>query len=328
MRALFPPTLAPKITPRRLVKVAFEVIVVLLLSYIALAVMVYTRLPPYDFVRLNIFGPLALSAEISLEPSVEEDALSAEIPSEPPVEEDALSAEIPSEPSVENDASYWIDRLLEEDQYILHFRHTARDVSIDIQSFDFFQAYENLGFQDLLLRDFVCLNREGRAQAEVLSLVVEKLGRDFEVIASPSCRAQEHALIAFGKIDLTNVAHLHQSAVPATERDAFMDAQLNFFRSHDFEKPGITVIVGHDRNAYSGAYGAPGPLWVERLDGEVIRQQGGVSVLSFDRSRDMLIVHYTFERLTDFLLNLPQFCVSDTCTQKLSLTPEQSSPRQ
>lgn len=194
----------------------------------------------------------------------------------------------------------FIRKLLVEDNYFLHIRHAAREESIDIQGFDW--AEINLKQEKIgEIAKFTCLNEEGVAQAQLMRFIFESINRPLEIIASPSCRAVENAQIAFGKVDKIELAHLHLSAVPDAIKDDFKLKQREFFLNHDFSMPGLTVIIGHNGMAYDGVD------WINRQDGQIARKQGGVSILSFDPDTEQVVVHYTFERLTDFAMSLPTF---------------------
>lgn len=196
-----------------------------------------------------------------------------------------------------SDPTYWIEQVRTNEQYFLHVRHAARRSSIDVQGFDYFALTatpDELG----QISDFVCLTDEGTAQALLLGRAVRELNNQLNVVSSPSCRARETALFAFDEINDTNIIHLHRSAIPLSQRDGFDSDLQKYFGEFEFHGQGTTVIVGHNQVAYEGSD------WVTRLDGEISRKEGGISILSFDPDTGELTVHYTFERLTDFVMEI------------------------
>jgi len=185
----------------------------------------------------------------------------------------------------------WADQLETDDSLFLLVRHAAREESIDVQGFD---LYELEGRKSI--SDFVCLKEEGKAQAELLGWALKKLERELFVISSPSCRAKETALLAFGTIDLVDAAHLHSSALPKSRRDYFKTTQVRFFKDFQNNRGSLVVIVGHNGQVYENA------KWVSYLDAGGMRDQGGISVASWDPLEEKLTIHYTYSRLSDFIM--------------------------
>lgn len=194
----------------------------------------------------------------------------------------------------EGDGAYWINELQHDDGLFLHVRHTAREDSIDIQGFDLYESLNNS-------RDFsacTCLNAEGKSQAQLLGWAVGQVIAEPYVVASPSCRARETALIAFGHVDEVDSAHLHLSAIPESQRDGVKLSQKDFFNNLSPEVPGTMVIVGHNSTAYSGND------MVNHRDGRIPRKQGGISVASWDPEHQTFVIHFTWESLTDFVMSV------------------------
>lgn len=190
---------------------------------------------------------------------------------------------------------HWIDQLRPGSGLFLHVRHTAREDSIDVQGFDFLEFD---GITPESVKPFVCLTEEGKAQAQLLGLALAQLGTPLQAVSSTSCRAIETAEISVGQIDIIDPAHLHDSAIPESRKAFFLSHQRQFFENYQFDNDSITVIFGHNGLPYINAE------WIEREDGEISRKQGGLSVMSWDSVSRKLTVHYTFERLTDFVMHV------------------------
>lgn len=236
----------------------FRVALLGLLVYIAVGVMVAAKLPPY--------GQIQTLREWVTTTS--------------------------SEAEVEEDAGYWIERLRADESLFLHVRHAAREPSIDVAAFDYWELF---GDGQHEVTDYVCMNDEGRLQAELLGFAVKQIHPQPTVYSSPSCRAKETAILAFGSVDAIDLVHLHESAIPESRRAEYKLNQLDFFRSFQPKKSELRVVVGHNARAYSNAE------WVDRRDGSVNREQAGLSIMSWDSEEQTLVVHFTFEGLTDFV---------------------------
>lgn len=106
--------------------------------------------------------------------------------------------------------------------YVIHLRHAHRAESIDIRIADYFE-------RESAISDFsamTCLSEEGRLQAELTGFVFGALGlTPTQIITSGSCRANEHAMIAFGRIDSFDSRHLYASAIPESQRQFHVDGQ-------------------------------------------------------------------------------------------------------
>ena len=189
----------------------------------------------------------------------------------------------------------WIDRLKSDSNLILHVRHTARDRSIDVSGFD---SLELDGSAPESINPFVCLNAEGKGQAHLLGFALAELGTPLRVVSSPSCRAKETAQLSVGRIDIVESAHFYSGAIPLSRRASFLADQEQWFMDQDFDDGSITVIFGHQGMPYEDAE------WVVREDGEIAREEGGISVMSWDPVAEQLTVHHSFGTLTNFVMHL------------------------
>ena len=175
--------------------------------------------------------------------------------------------------------------------YLIHVRHAHRADSIDIRVADFFE----MNGATSSFAAMTCLSDEGRMQAELTGLVFEKLGiRPERIITSGSCRANEHALIAFERIDVQDPRHLHASAIPQSRREDHVKSQSHAL-VEVFGTADVTVIIGHKGSPY-------GCKPVKCLSGVDARSQGGVSVI---QQIDTTLVEVDrYATLTDFFNSL------------------------
>lgn len=201
---------------------------------------------------------------------------------------------VPQEENTEDDAEYWISQLRSGGGLFLHVRHTARLDSIDIGGFDYWELASPGDFETI--QDYVCLTEEGKTQAALLGLALEQLKIPLFVVSSPSCRAKETAEISALRIDLVDISAMYHSAIPEQQKPAFIEDRLDFFENHEFHGGRTTVIFGHERLPFSDAE------WVVREDGEINRQQGGISIMSWNPVSKEATVHYTFERIGDLVM--------------------------
>ncbi len=195
----------------------------------------------------------------------------------------------------------------------MHIRHTKRLYFEDVGGFDVLELESLRHGEDTKFAPAFCLEPEGVLQAELLGWAFERADLVIaDVWSSPSCRARQTADLAFGSEYRVDTVHLYRGAIPETEREEFFKAQRLFFEQFEPSEEGLSVIVGHEPLAYD-----LGGLEVERLDGEVARQEGGISILSYDTDSNKLIVHYSFATVTDFIMSTPRERLSAGGTKHL-----------
>lgn len=178
--------------------------------------------------------------------------------------------------------------------YLIHLRHAHRHETIDVTAADFFETAEGTGEW---LAPATCLSDEGRQQAELTKRSFEALGIDVDrIISSGSCRANEHATIAFGNAVVVDPRHLHLTAIPESQKSIHVDGQLAALKEL-FEAPEgtVTVIVGHELEPY-------GCRILRCAGSKQPREMGGVSLLMLKESE--IVEVWRYPRLSDFFLSL------------------------
>lgn len=175
--------------------------------------------------------------------------------------------------------------------YLIHIRHAHRVDSIDIRLADYFEKKGATSKFSAM----TCLSDEGRMQAELTGLVFEELGIvPTRLITSGSCRANEHAHIAFGRIDVQDSRHIYSSAIPQSQREEHVESQFHAL-VEAMAWRGVTVIIGHEGRPYDCKP-------IRCLIDVDSRRQGGVSVISqIDGSLNEV---NRYLRLTDFMNSL------------------------
>lgn len=98
--------------------------------------------------------------------------------------------------------------------YILHFRHVQREKLNDVQAFDAYELKKGIDAEHASFSRAVCLTPQGVEEAKLIGNIFafEKVRISF-VVSSPSCRARQTAMHAFGRIDAINNALLHRTAM-------------------------------------------------------------------------------------------------------------------
>lgn len=180
---------------------------------------------------------------------------------------------------------------LRSGSYLIHIRHADRLNSIESVA-DFFEMMDE-GHSDW--SSLTCLSPEGLVQAKLTGRVFRELDIfPTRVVSSGSCRANEHALAAFGRLDIVDPRHLYLSTFPQAQHEARLAGQVSALLELD-NLGGLTVIFGHEPEPYNCAA-------VQCVGGASGRVQGGVSTIS--RVNEDLVELHRYETLSRFFVAL------------------------
>lgn len=107
----------------------------------------------------------------------------------------------------------WAEKL-NKGGYIIHLRHAQREKWNDVTAFDAWELANKIKAEDSSFGRAVCLTDQGDEEARLIGNIFNMAGIEIsEIISSPSCRARETAIIAFGKIDRISNSLLHRTAM-------------------------------------------------------------------------------------------------------------------
>ncbi len=127
---------------------------------------------------------------------------------------------------VDEFATYEADKAwakkLQAGGYILYMRHAQREKWNDVTAFDAVELLTKAKAESGTYKRAVCLTEQGVEESklvgEVFRLANVKVDR---IVTSPSCRARQTAMYAFGRIDQVANALLHRTAVMKDQHKAF-----------------------------------------------------------------------------------------------------------
>lgn len=130
--------------------------------------------------------------------------------------------------------------------YILYIRHAQREKWNDVTAFDAVDLLNGIEAEASSYRRAVCLTEQGIEEAKLIGEVFRRAGVQVgKIVSSPSCRARQTAMYAFGTIDRVSSALLHRTAVMKEQHKEFA---LETRRIVDSLKPSPgknDVIVAH-----------------------------------------------------------------------------------
>jgi broad specificity phosphatase PhoE len=188
--------------------------------------------------------------------------------------------------------------------YILHFRHAQREKWADVTAFDAYELKRGLDASQSTFSKATCLTPQGVEEATLIGNVFELTGLAVsEVVSSPSCRARQTALLAFGRIDSVDNSLLHRTAMMREQHSMFA-RQLRKLIENIVLKPGQNVVLsGHGGTlSYDGA----AVIDIDETGGIDERDETGFVVIEHKAGK--LIARHKFKSIRNFanaMIELP-----------------------
>ena len=180
--------------------------------------------------------------------------------------------------------------------YILFIRHAERYKAEPFQAVQTYDAYElnnKILAENSFFSKMVCLNEEGKMQGKLIGEIFKDLGVPIsQVISSPSCRARQTAMLAFGKIDKIYNSLLHTGPFNENSSDLLKNIKKIILDQDINEKKNI-IITGHNsvikRNIFDKVYDEDLEYWIE---------EGGFYVIK--KVKNELVLIHKFRSLNNF----------------------------
>jgi phosphohistidine phosphatase SixA len=132
--------------------------------------------------------------------------------------------------------------------YILYFRHAQRQKWDSVIAFDVYEIATGMDGNGASFKNAVCLTPQGIEEAKMIGEIF-RLARipAGHVLASPSCRARQTAMFAFGHIDSISNSLAHTPVVNPRNTAAF-SAELKRVLTTVPILPGTNTIVAAHNN--------------------------------------------------------------------------------
>lgn len=160
-------------------------------------------------------------------------------------------------------ATYDADRRwaqkIKDGGYILYIRHAQREKWNDVTAFDAVDLLNNVQAETSSYRRAVCLTEQGVEEAKLIGEVFKRASVEVgKVVASPSCRARQTAMHAFGRIDKVSSALLHRTAVMKEQHAAFAHETRKIIDALSPTPGKNDVVVAH-----AGTMRFDGPILID-----------------------------------------------------------------
>jgi len=181
--------------------------------------------------------------------------------------------------------------------YLLHFRHAQREKWNDVTAFDAYELSMSLAAEQQSFHRATCLTEQGKEEAKLIGELFRLANvKVDQVISSPSCRARQTALLAFGHTDVVLNALLHRTAIMPTQHEAFA-RQLRASLIQLQPRPGTNIVL----SGHGGTLDVDGTMVIDinetggKLDD---RQETGFVVIE---NRDgQLIARHVYGTISEF----------------------------
>ena len=208
--------------------------------------------------------------------------------------------------NINSENEKWTNEIL-NGGYIIYFRHSFRKNGenpegdfYNVWSYDALELHnltkKNLMAEETFLAEATCLTSDGKIQAKTIGKYFKILDINFNrVIASPSCRARQHAIAAFNRVDKYYNELVHFG--PWKEDQNIFQKKIRKILID--EKPqdrNNTIIVAHNgvlNKHIFDEYPQNTTFYVK---------QGGLYVIKVEE--DKIILKHKFNELHEFTQNL------------------------
>jgi broad specificity phosphatase PhoE len=180
--------------------------------------------------------------------------------------------------------------------YILHFRHAQREKWHDSAAFDAWELAQGIDASKSSFSRATCLTPQGVEEAKLIGNVFRSSGvKVSKVISSPSCRAWQTALHAFGSdYDVSN-ALLNRTAIMPEQRAEFAKSLRRLLMTVEVPTDSNVVLTGHGATL---EWDGKAVIDEDTIGKRRNRMETGFFVL--ERSGDRIIAHYKFTSIREF----------------------------
>ncbi len=197
----------------------------------------------------------------------------------------------------------WAKKIV-EGGYILHFRHAQREKWTDVTAFDAHELINKIDASTTSFHKATCLTPQGEEESKLLGALFEETGvKVAQVISSPSCRARQTAILAFGRIDGIENSLLHRTAIVHEQHEASARRLRKALDALNPPKGQNIAVVGHGNTlSYDGKI----VIDIDRTEGIDDRDETGFIVI--EKKDGKLIAQHRFKSMAEFanaIMTLP-----------------------
>lgn len=189
--------------------------------------------------------------------------------------------------------------------YVLYFRHAQREKWNDVTAFDAVELLTNAQAETSSYKRAVCLTEQGVEESKIVGDVFRLANIQIgPIVSSPSCRARQTAMHAFGRIDRISNALLHRTAVMKEQHEAFARETRKIVESLE-APPGQNAAIF----AHGGTMRFDGPILIDVNEtGSKLDQRDETGFVVLEKTDGKIIARHKFwsiKNLAYAILELP-----------------------
>ena len=183
---------------------------------------------------------------------------------------------------------FWLEEL-KKGGYIIFFRHAEREKWNEaVEGFDAYEVLKKLNAREHSWYRATCLTERGIETAKMIGFAFNHAEIEIQkIFSSPSCRARETAVYAFGRIDELHNSLLHFPAYHPLDRPRMMKSLKNTLLNFNFVDKKNLVLSAH--NSVLGYHGLIDE-WEQGLGKSL--EETGFYIL--EKKNNKLIVRHQF----------------------------------
>ena len=142
---------------------------------------------------------------------------------------------------------FWLEEL-KKGGYIILFRHAEREKWNEaLYGFDAYEVLKKLNAREHSWYRATCLTEKGIETAKMIGFAFNHAEIEIQkIFSSPSCRARETAVYAFGRIDELHNSLLHFPAYHPLDRPRMMKSLKNTLLNFNFVDKKNLVLSAHN----------------------------------------------------------------------------------
>jgi hypothetical protein len=189
----------------------------------------------------------------------------------------------------------WAKRLV-QGGYVLHFRHAQREKWNDVTAFDAYELSQKIDASKASFYKAVCLTPQGEEEAKLVGELFKMTGvKTGSVISSPSCRAKQTSMLAFGRIDGIENSLMHRTALILSQHESSAKRLRKVIEGLNPPKGQNIALIGHINTL---SYDGPLVIDVDHTDGIDDRDETGFVVI--EKKDGKLIAQHRFRSIYEF----------------------------
>tara|TARA_Y100000768_G_C23979905_1_gene685118 strand:+ start:90 stop:968 length:879 start_codon:yes stop_codon:yes gene_type:complete len=209
---------------------------------------------------------------------------------------------------------YWTNEI-RKGGYILHIRHGSREKWSTNVAYDDIELLNNLDARQSSFARAVCLTEKGvedsKLVGEIFQIINIPIGH---VVSSPSCRARETAIFAFGRIDSIEPSLLHRTAMRKDQHLGMGKKLREVVENLKIEKNKNIILSGHGGTLSYDFKNKVGIIDIMEVEDVDRRLETGIVVI--EKIEGKYIAKHKFNNIIDIATNSIKLPIDDKSNGK------------